>query len=96
MIKAIRVHQPGGPEALQYEEIDLAPPGPGEVQIRHRAIGVNYIDIYRRSGAYPAELPFIPGHEGAGEVIAVVAVDRPKGTPWAEYLLVVATPERAE
>jgi NADPH2:quinone reductase len=71
MIKAIRVHKPGGPEALRYEEIDLSPPGPGEVQIRHRAIGVNYIDIYRRSGAYPADLPFIPGHEGAGEVIAV-------------------------
>jgi NADPH:quinone reductase len=71
MIKAIRVHKPGGPEALKYEEIDLAAPGPGEVQIRHRAIGVNYIDIYRRSGAYPADLPFIPGHEGAGEVIAV-------------------------
>jgi len=71
MIKAIRVHKPGGPEALSFEEIDLAPPGPGEVQIRHRAIGVNYIDIYRRSGAYPADLPFIPGHEGAGEVIAV-------------------------
>lgn len=71
MIKAIRVHKPGGPEALRYEEIDLAPPGPGEVQIRHRAIGVNYIDIYRRSGAYPADLPFIPGHEGAGEIIAV-------------------------
>jgi NADPH2:quinone reductase len=71
MIKAIRVHKPGGPEALRYEEIDLAPPGPGEVQIRHRAIGVNYIDIYRRSGAYPADLPFIPGHEGAGEILAV-------------------------
>lgn len=71
MIKAIRVHKPGGPEALKYEEIDLAAPGPGEVQIRHRAIGVNYIDVYRRSGAYPADLPFIPGHEGAGEVIAV-------------------------
>lgn len=53
------------------EEIDLAPPGPGEVQIRHRAIGVNFIDIYRRTGAYPAELPFTPGHEGAGDVIAV-------------------------
>ena len=71
MIKAIRVHRPGGPDALQMEEIELAPPGPGEVQIRHRAIGVNYIDIYRRTGAYPAELPFIPGHEGAGQIVAV-------------------------
>lgn len=71
MVKAIRVHRPGGPEALQLEEIDLAPPGPGEVQIRHKAIGVNYIDIYRRTGAYPAEHPFVPGHEGAGQVVAV-------------------------
>lgn len=71
MVNAIRVHRPGGPEALQMEEVDLAPPASGEVQIRHRAIGVNYIDIYRRTGAYPAEYPFIPGHEGAGQVIAV-------------------------
>lgn len=71
MVKAIRVHRPGGPEALQLEDVELPPPGPGEVQIRHRAIGVNYIDIYRRTGAYPAEYPFTPGHEGAGEVIAV-------------------------
>jgi NADPH2:quinone reductase len=71
MVKAIRVHRPGGPETLQYEEVELAPPSSGEVQIKHHAIGVNYIDIYRRTGAYPAEYPFIPGHEGAGEVIAV-------------------------
>jgi NADPH2:quinone reductase len=71
MVKAIRVHRPGGPEALQLEEAELPAPGPGELQIRHRAIGVNYIDIYRRTGAYPAEYPFIPGHEGAGQVIAV-------------------------
>jgi NADPH2:quinone reductase len=71
MVEAIRVHRPGGPEALQLEEVELAPPSPGEVQIRHRAIGVNYIDIYRRTGAYPAEYPFIPGHEGAGRVLAV-------------------------
>lgn len=73
MVKAIRVHRPGGPEALQLEEVDLPAPGPGEAQIRHRAIGVNFIDIYRRTGAYPAEYPFTPGHEGAGEVIAVGA-----------------------
>lgn len=71
MVKAIRVHTPGGPEALQLEEIELPPPGPGEVHIRHHAIGVNYIDIYRRTGAYPAEYPFVPGHEGAGEVLAL-------------------------
>lgn len=71
MVKAVRVHRPGGPEVLQLEEIELPPPGPGEAQLRHRAIGVNYIDIYRRTGAYPADLPFIPGHEGAGEIVAV-------------------------
>jgi NADPH:quinone reductase len=71
MVKVIRVHKPGGPEALQLEEIELAPPRAGEVQIAQRAIGVNYIDVYRRTGAYPADLPFIPGHEGAGEVVAL-------------------------
>ncbi|QGM47130.1 quinone oxidoreductase family protein [Methylocystis heyeri] len=71
MVKVIRVHRAGGPEVLQLEDIELPPPGPGEVQLRHSAIGVNYIDIYRRTGAYPVEYPFIPGHEGAGEVIAV-------------------------
>lgn len=71
MVKAIRVHRPGGPDELHVEDVTLAPPGPGEVQIRHRAIGVNYIDIYRRTGLYPAELPYIPGHEGAGQVVAV-------------------------
>jgi len=71
MVKAIRVHHPGGPEALVLEDVDLPAPAPGEVQIRQRAIGVNYIDIYRRTGAYPADYPFIPGHEGAGDVIAV-------------------------
>jgi NADPH2:quinone reductase len=71
MVKAIRVHQPGGPEVLLMEDVDLPAPADDEVQIRHRAIGVNFIDIYRRSGAYPADYPFIPGHEGAGEVVAV-------------------------
>ena len=70
-VKAVRVHAPGAPDVLRYEDVELAPPGPGEAQIRHHAIGVNYIDVYRRSGSYPAPQPFIPGHEGAGEVIAV-------------------------
>lgn len=71
MVKAIRVHAPGGPEVLQLEDVELAPPGPGQIQIAQRAIGVNFIDIYRRTGAYPADYPFIPGHEGAGDVTAV-------------------------
>lgn len=71
MVEAIRVHGPGGPEVLRLEDVELPPPGRGQAQVAHRAIGVNYIDIYRRTGAYPAEYPFTPGHEGAGEVIAV-------------------------
>jgi NADPH2:quinone reductase len=71
MVKVIRVHRPGGPEVLLLEDVELPAPGPGEAQLRHHAIGVNYIDIYRRTGAYPVEFPFVPGHEGAGEVIAV-------------------------
>ena len=71
MVKAIRVHETGGPEALLYEECDLSAPGPGEVQIRQHAVGVNFIDIYFRTGAYPAPKPFIPGNEGAGEIVAL-------------------------
>lgn len=69
MMNAVRVHKPGGPEALVYEAIELPPPAEGEVRIRHSAIGLNYIDVYYRTGAYPAPLPFIPGNEGAGVVV---------------------------
>ena len=73
MVKAIRVHETGGPEVLRYEDLgDLPPPGPGEVQIRQHAVGVNFLDIYFRTGAYPApSMPFIPGNEGAGAIVAV-------------------------
>lgn len=73
MVKAIRVHRPGGPEVLTYEDMDLGAPGPGQVRVRHTAIGVNYIDTYFRSGLYPAPagMPFVLGNEGAGEVVAV-------------------------
>lgn len=72
MVRAIRVQQTGGPEVLSLKDIDLADPGPGEARIRHHAIGLNFIDTYFRSGLYPApELPFVPGNEGAGEVLAV-------------------------
>jgi len=72
MVKAIRIHETGGPEVLRYEDVDLPAPGPGEAQIRQHAVGVNFIDVYFRSGLYPApSLPFTPGNEGAGEVIAV-------------------------
>jgi NADPH2:quinone reductase len=71
MTRAIRIHQTGGPEAMVLEDIELPQPARGEVRLRHHAIGLNFIDIYFRSGLYPAALPFTPGNEGAGEVIAL-------------------------
>ena len=72
MAKAIRVREYGGPEAMAYEDVEAAAPGPGQVRVRQAAIGVNFIDVYYRSGAYKApSLPFTPGNEGAGTVVAV-------------------------
>lgn len=72
MPHAIRVHNYGGPEAMQWEPVEVPPPGAGEVTLRHAAVGLNYIDVYHRTGLYPQpSLPFTPGSEGAGEVIAV-------------------------
>lgn len=69
MAKAIRIHQTGGPEVLQWEEVSVNPPGPGEVRIRQTAVGLNFIDVYHRTGLYPLnELPATPGMEGAGIV----------------------------
>ncbi|WP_291826607.1 quinone oxidoreductase [Bosea sp. (in: a-proteobacteria)] len=74
MVKAIRIHKTGGPEVLQLEDITLPPPGPGELLVRNRAIGLNFIDTYFRTGLYPApHLPFVPGNEAAGEVVSVGA-----------------------
>jgi NADPH2:quinone reductase len=70
-MRAIRIHQTGGPEVLKLEDVDLAAPGEGQAQVRNHAVGVNYLDVYFRSGLYPAQTPFIPGSEGAGEVTAV-------------------------
>ena len=71
-MKAIRIHTPGGPHVMQLQEITIADPGAGEIQLRHTAIGLNFIDVYFRTGLYPApELPFTPGFEGAGIVVAV-------------------------
>jgi NADPH2:quinone reductase len=69
MIKAVVVHEVGGPNVMHLEEIEMPKPGPGEALVRNHAIGLNYIDTYFRSGAYPTQLPFIPGSEAAGEVI---------------------------
>jgi NADPH:quinone reductase len=71
-MRAIRIHQTGGPEAMRLEEVELAPPAKGEVRLRQHAIGINYLDVYQRTGFYPqASLPFTPGAEGAGEVVEV-------------------------
>lgn len=68
MVNAIRFYAHGGAQVLKFEAVDVPPPGPGEVRVRHTAIGLNYIDIYHRSGLYPVQLPAIPGLEAAGVV----------------------------
>lgn len=72
MTHAIRIHETGGPEVLSWEEYDPGRPGEGEVLIRHEAVGLNFIDVYHRTGLYPLpELPTTPGLEGAGQVESV-------------------------
>ena len=72
MPKAIRIHQHGGPEVLKWEEVDPGQPGPGEALVRHEAVGLNFIDVYHRTGLYPLPaLPATPGLEAAGVVEAV-------------------------
>jgi NADPH2:quinone reductase len=70
-MKAVRIHENGGPDVLRYEDIDVPVPGDGQLLIRIEAIGVNFIDIYQREGLYKLEFPFIAGSEGAGTVEAV-------------------------
>ena len=71
MTHAIRIHQNGGPEVLKWEEVEVGEPGPGQIRIRQEAAGLNFIDVYHRSGLYKQEMPFTPGVEGAGVVEAV-------------------------
>jgi NADPH:quinone reductase len=71
MPHAIRVHETGGPEVLKWEEVEVGDPGPGQVRLRQQAAGLNFIDVYHRTGLYKQELPFTPGVEGAGIVDAV-------------------------
>lgn len=70
-MRAIRVHDYGGPDVMRLEGIETPEPGPGQVRVMLKAIGVNYIDTYQRSGQYKMDLPFIPGSEGGGVVDAV-------------------------
>jgi len=71
MPHAIRFHQNGGPEVLRWETVEVGGPGPGQARLRHTAVGLNYIDVYHRTGLYPNPLPAIPGMEAAGVVEAV-------------------------
>src|SRR3981189_3315247 len=73
MTHAIRFHKPGGPEVLVWEEAEIGKPGPGEARIRHTAVGLNFVDIYNRTGLYPVPLPSGLGSEGAGVVEEVGA-----------------------
>lgn len=73
MPKAICFEQYGGPEVLKWMDVEVPEPGPGEVRIRHKAVGVNFVDVYQRSGLYKVPLPAIAGNEGAGVVEAVGA-----------------------
>ena len=73
MTKAMRIHQTGGPEVMQWDDVTVGEPGPGEIRLRQAAIGLNYLDTYHRSGLYPLPMPAIIGGEGAGIVEAVGA-----------------------
>jgi len=71
MTQAIRIYAYGGPEVLQWEPVEAGDPGPGEVRIRHTAIGLNFLDVYERTGLYQSRLPLILGREAAGVIEAV-------------------------
>ena len=71
MTHAIRIHESGGPEVLNWEAVEVGSPGPGQAKLRQEAAGLNYIDVYHRTGLYPQTFPFTPGVEGAGVVEAV-------------------------
>ena len=72
MVRAVRIHEYGGPEVLKFEQVEVGKPGAGEVLIRNTAVGLNYIDTYHRTGLYPVPaLPSVIGMEGAGSVIEV-------------------------
>src|SRR2546430_8826749 len=70
-MQAIQIQRTGGPEVLVPTEVEQPQPGPGEVRIEVAAAGVNFIDVYHRTGLYPMPLPLVPGAEGAGRVVAV-------------------------
>jgi len=89
-MKAIRVHAPGGPEALRYEDVEQPVPGPGQVLVKIEAAGVNFIDVYQRTGHYKVPVPFTLGQEAAGTVAAVgPGVTEPKVEDRVAYTTVL-------
>jgi hypothetical protein len=101
MPHAIRIYRTGGPEVMVWEDIRLGNPGPAEARIRHTAVGLNFVDIYHRTGLYPTPLPSGLGGEGAGIVEAVgseVSDLKPgdrvacRGRPWIEVKAGHASP----
>ena len=101
-MKAVRVHQFGGPEVLQYEEVPTPTPGPGQVLVKLAAAGLNFSDVHQRTGHFPHKLPYTMGRAGSGPVAAVgpkvtsFTSDEPvayTGVPgsYAEYALVPAS-----
>ncbi|NNE37016.1 MAG: alcohol dehydrogenase catalytic domain-containing protein, partial [Gammaproteobacteria bacterium] len=71
MTKAMVIHETGGPEVMQWQDVEVGEPGAGEVRLRQAIVGFNMIDTYRRKGLYPCEVPFITGSEAAGRVESV-------------------------
>ena len=84
MPKAIRIHKAGGPEVLQWEDVSVGDPGPGEARVRHHAVGLNYTDVYYRMGLYPLPYPSGLGLEASGMVEAVGAGVRKVAMPASE------------
>jgi len=87
MSLAVHIRQHGGPEVLELVDVPVGEPGPGQVRIRHHAIGLNFIDVYHRSGLYPLTLPSGIGMEGAGVIEAVG-----EGVPTCRWVTAPPTP----
>jgi NADPH2:quinone reductase len=71
MVLAVRAHEYGGPEVMKWEDVEVGAPGQGQLRVKHKACGLNFIDVYQRTGLYKLPLPFVLGNEGSGDVVAV-------------------------
>ena len=87
MPKAIRIHQQGGPEVLKWEDVQVGDPGPGEARVRHKACGLNFLDVYQRSGLYKIALPAGMGNEDGGEGFfdSALAGQETRDRGWASH-----------